>query len=105
MRNNYLIEMFQNLQTPREWIKVYSRYRKQSPFREYRGGLNFASFAYDATWVIAATLNNSIQSLAKLNESLENFHYGSHTFADIFKEEMAKIRFLGITVGLEINMF
>lgn len=91
-------ENYFNLQTPRQWIKIYSRYRKLSPLKEYRGALNFAGFAYDATWIIAAALNNSIQRLAEINESLDNYHYGSNIFVDIFKEEMAKVQFLGITV-------
>ena len=81
-----------------EWIEAYNRYRNNGPYALYKGAMKFASFTYDATWAIAIALNNSIPHLAGMDKTLQDFQYNNKMFLKIFKSEMAKVRFQGVSV-------
>ncbi|EDV28649.1 uncharacterized protein TRIADDRAFT_51773 [Trichoplax adhaerens] len=83
--------------TPGEWIQDYDIYRQQPQFHEFLGGKKFAGFTYDATWVIALALNNSMQRLVENNKTLEEFDYNDKVYLDIFRSEMAKTKIDGVT--------
>lgn len=67
-----------------------------------KGSEELAAFAYDAVWTIALMLNQSIPKLQAINKSLDQFKYYDQDFYRIFKEEMSKVSFLGITVRMII---
>ena len=51
-------------------------------------------------WAEALALNNSLGRLAKLNRSLHDFHYGDSEMAEIFRQEMYRVNFSGISVNI-----
>lgn len=81
-----------------EWVEAYNHYRTNGPYAQYKGAIKFASFSYDATWAIAIALNNSIPHLLEMNKTLQDFQYNDKIFLKIFKSEMAKVRFQGVSV-------
>ena len=66
---------------------------------------SYAAFGYDAVWAEALAMNNSIDRLAKLNRTLEDFQYSDSEMSHIFKEEMFNVNFSGISVSQLINIF
>lgn len=51
-------------------------------------------------WAEALALNSSLSRLAKLNRSLHDFDYGNTEMAEIFKQEMYRVNFSGISVSV-----
>ncbi|EDV28650.1 uncharacterized protein TRIADDRAFT_51774 [Trichoplax adhaerens] len=83
--------------TTNEWIEAYDNFRNSESYSKYKGGIKFATFTYDATWAVAVALNNSIPRLAEMNKTLQDFQYNDKVFLNIFKNEMAKVSFLGVS--------
>ncbi|RDD36398.1 Gamma-aminobutyric acid type B receptor subunit 2, partial [Trichoplax sp. H2] len=83
--------------TTSEWIEAYDNFRNSESYSKYKGGIKFATFTYDATWAVAVALNNSIPRLAEMNKTLQDFQYNDKVFLNIFKNEMAKVSFLGVS--------
>lgn len=64
----------------------------------------YVPFVFDAVWLIALTLNNSIKPIqAQLNKSLENFTYKDSDMAQMFSETLQKLRYRGITGTLSFT--
>ena len=55
----------------------------------------YASFAYDAVWAIALALNATIANGTKV----EQFSYDNRRIADQLRDDLAAVRFKGISVS------
>lgn len=83
---------FISFQTSEQFLQRYDQPSKN-------GTELYVPFVFDAVWLIALTLNNSIKPIQmKLNKSLENFTYKDSDMAQMFSETLQKLRFQGITV-------
>lgn len=83
---------FISFQTSEQFLQLYDKPSKN-------GTDLYVPFVFDAVWLIALTLNKSINPIQmKLNKSLENFTYKDSDMAQIFTETLQKLRFRGITV-------
>lgn len=71
--------------------------------KAYTGARDYASYAYDAVWAIALTLNRSIDRLANIDRRLEDIHYNDKEALAIFMEQMQSLEFSGITVRFYTN--
>lgn len=81
-----------SFQTSEQFLQRYDQQSKN-------GTELYVPFVFDAVWLIALTLNNSIKPIQmKLNKSLENFTYKDSDMAQVFSETLQKLRFRGITV-------
>ncbi|XP_070554748.1 gamma-aminobutyric acid type B receptor subunit 2-like [Ptychodera flava] len=60
------------------------------------------AYAYDAVWACALTLNKTINSLPG-NKTLETLSYRDKEIADLWREEMTKTRFLGVSGPVAFN--
>jgi len=60
-----------------------------------------ASYVYDAVWMIALTLNQSIAEIAERlpGQSLANFTYNNSKMLEIFIEQMSNLTFRGVSVS------
>ena len=58
----------------------------------------YSGFAYDAIVAMALALNSSAQILAKRNKSLDEFTYKDAEMAQIFKDSLSNVKFLGFSV-------
>ncbi|XP_077866298.1 gamma-aminobutyric acid type B receptor subunit 2-like [Saccoglossus kowalevskii] len=56
----------------------------------------YAPCAYDAIWAMALALNGSIDQLSP-NKTLEDFTYDDSNMMQVFKDEMLKTSFTGVT--------
>ncbi|XP_077992061.1 gamma-aminobutyric acid type B receptor subunit 2-like [Glandiceps talaboti] len=56
----------------------------------------YSSGSFDAVWAIALALNSSIQALPQ-NKTLENFTYQDTEMAEIFKDQLTKTHFTGVS--------
>ena len=80
------------LQNSEEFLQIYDKPSKN------RTDL-YVPFAFDSVWMIALTLNNSIQQIhTELNRSLEDFNYKDSDMAQILKKTLENLEFQGITV-------
>lgn len=59
-------------------------------------GQDVAANAHDAIWAIALGLNASIPDIAP--RTLEQYSYGDHEMADIFKANIEQVEFDGVSV-------
>lgn len=59
----------------------------------------FSSFAYDAIWSIALTLQKSSPVLEALNKSLANITYGDRETTELFKRVLRNLTFIGMSVS------
>ncbi|RDD47284.1 Gamma-aminobutyric acid type B receptor subunit 2 [Trichoplax sp. H2] len=66
---------------------------------------SYAGFTYDAVWAEALALNSSLSRITKLNRSLDDFRYSDSEMAGIFKEEMYRVNFSGISNIIEFNKY
>lgn len=60
----------------------------------------FSSFAYDAVWSIALTPNQSSLILEARNKRLSNLTYGDSETAELFKNVLRNLTFLGMSVSM-----
>ena len=63
----------------------------------------FSSFAYDAIWSIALTLQKSSPFLKARNKSLSNITYGDLETAELFRRVLRNLTFTGMSVSICIN--
>ncbi|XP_038057320.1 gamma-aminobutyric acid type B receptor subunit 1-like [Patiria miniata] len=54
-----------------------------------------ASYAYDATWTIALTLNKSLSNFT--SDSLEDFHYENVAMREVFMDTLYNLEFEGVS--------
>ena len=84
-----------SVQTSEQFLQSYDKPTKN------RTNL-FVPFAFDSVWVLALTLNNSINKVrTKLNRSLEDFNYRDSDMVQSFRETLEKLEFQGITVSIK----
>lgn len=62
----------------------------------------FSSFAYDAIWSIALTLQKSFPVLKARNKKLSNITYGDEETADLFRRVLRNLTFTGMSVSISI---
>ena len=80
------------LQNSEEFLQIYDKPSKNKTDL-------YVPFAFDSVWMIALTLNNSIQQIhTELNRSLEDFNYKDSDMAQILKKTLESLEFQGITV-------
>ena len=60
----------------------------------------FSSFAYDAVWSIALTLHQSSLILEARNKRLSNLTYGDSETAELFRNVLRNLTFLGMSVSM-----
>ncbi|RDD36044.1 Gamma-aminobutyric acid type B receptor subunit 2 [Trichoplax sp. H2] len=66
---------------------------------------SYAGFTYDAVWAEALALNSSLSRITKLNRSLDDFRYSDSEMAGIFKEEMYRVNFSGISNMIKFDKY
>ena len=54
---------------------------------------------YDAVWMIAHALNNSIEVLARKNLALTDFTYENDEIRQVFVEQLSRLEFRGVSVS------
>ena len=59
----------------------------------------FSSFAYDAIWSIALTLQKSSAVLKAHNKSLSNITYSDRETTEVFKQVLRNLTFIGMSVS------
>lgn len=59
----------------------------------------YSGFAYDAVVAMALALNKSVQTLAAMNKTLDQFTYNDTKMAQIFKDSLLKVKFQGFSVN------
>ena len=59
----------------------------------------FSSFAYDAIWSIALTLQKSSPILKARNKSFSNITYGDREATELFKRVLRNLTFIGMSVS------
>jgi len=59
----------------------------------------FSSFAYDAIWSIALTLQKSSPVLKARNKSLSSITYGDKETTELFKRVLRNLTFIGMSVS------
>ena len=59
----------------------------------------YAGLTYDAVWAMALALNGSIERLAAVGMTIDEFGYDNEAITDIFMQEMYKLRFRGQSVS------
>ena len=57
-----------------------------------------APLAYDAIWAVALALNRTMARLAANGTSLEDYNYENQAIADIIKNEIGDVQFMGMSV-------
>ena len=57
-----------------------------------------APLAYDAIWAVALALNRTMARLATNGTSLEDYNYENQAIADIIKNEIGDVQFMGMSV-------
>lgn len=62
---------------------------------------NITAYTYDAIWVIAGALNQSLPLINGKKEIFENVSYQDQRMTNIFVSTIQKIHFEGITVSFE----
>ena len=60
---------------------------------------SFSSFAYDAIWSIALTLDQASYILNSQNKQLSNFTYGDNETAILFRDILRNLSFYGMSVS------
>ena len=85
----------------REYKTEYCDFKQTHSFwkRNIQHQGRYSGFAYDAMLAMSLALNSSIEVLAARNKSLENFTYEDQEMAQILKEAMFNVSFLGLSVG------
>ena len=61
-----------------------------------------APLAYDAIWAVALALNKTIARLQAVSQSLDDYNYNNKEIADIILEEIADLKFMGMSVSHSI---
>lgn len=94
--------------TARSWLEEYQKqlykYREWFPHGDKpQEGFQEAPLAYDAIWAIAFALNKTIERLAVMNMSLDNFDYEKPEITEIIKNELQKVSFLGVSGHVAFN--
>ncbi|XP_040570916.2 LOW QUALITY PROTEIN: gamma-aminobutyric acid type B receptor subunit 1-like [Lepeophtheirus salmonis] len=56
-----------------------------------------APLAYDAVWAIALALNQTMERLAQQGKTIEDYNYDNNKIAKIILEEIADVKFTGIS--------
>ena len=85
------------MQTTEEFLQAYARIGVKTPRSMY------AQLTYDSVWTVALTLQQTMERLAKNNNThLEDFTYksGSATFDELF-DMMGQLEFMGVSVSEE----
>ena len=88
-------------QTPNEFWTEYTSILNQLDYPEDEA-ITQARYVYDAVWMIALTLNQSIADLEdRLNLTLNDFSYDpdSYNITKIFIERMSNLTFCGVSVS------
>ena len=60
---------------------------------------------YDAVWMIAYALNNSIEVLARKNLTLADFTYENDEIREVFVEQLSRLEFRGVSVSIGLYCF
>ena len=95
------IKLFSPPQNARQYTAVYTDFTDGLAY----AGLEFAPFGYDAVWAVALALHSVAKQLASENSSvrIEDFDYdNTHHLRERLVEELSKLEFEGISVGLTI---
>ena len=58
----------------------------------------YSVFGYDAVWAAALTMNRSIDIMKAKGKRLEDFDYKDNEMAQIFKQVMSNLSFIGMSV-------
>ena len=81
---------------------INSDFTFQTAYRSWKNKIDelgfYSGFAYDAIVAMALALNSSAQILAKRNKSLDEFTYKDAEMAQIFKDSLSNVKFLGFSV-------
>ena len=62
-----------------------------------------APLAYDAIWAVALALNGTIARLKSASQSLDDYNYNNKKIADIILEEIADVKFEGMSGSVAFN--
>lgn len=94
--------------TAQNWLVEYqlqlAKYKKWFPHGDKpQEGYQEAPLAYDAIWAIAMALNKTIERLAKMGMSLDEFNYENKEITEIIKSELQKVNFLGVSGETEMS--
>ena len=91
--------MYVFFQTSDEFIEAYNNHTNVSLS-------SFARFAYDSVWTVAMTLRKTQERQRRETNvdsgAFDSFGYqteSGHALRTIFREEMGKLNFMGISVG------
>jgi len=87
-------------QTPNEFWAQYVSILNQLGYPSDEATTQ-ARYVYDAVWMIALTLNQSITEIAERlpGQSLANFTYDNAKMLEIFIEQMSNLTFSGVSVS------
>jgi len=90
-------------QTPNEFWDEYEYVLDQLGYRDDES-ITQARYVYDAVWMIALTLNQSIADIEERfpGQSLRNFTYDNSNISQIFIERMSKLTFRGVSVSRKL---
>ena len=61
-----------------------------------------APLAYDAIWAVALALNRTMSRLESNGTSLEEYNYENQAIAEIIKNEIGDVQFMGMSVRNKI---
>ncbi|XP_071485072.1 gamma-aminobutyric acid type B receptor subunit 2-like [Diadema antillarum] len=74
-------------------------------YSERAGSAYFSAhtFVYDAVWAVAAALNASIEPLAQLNKTIDNFNYEDSEMREVFMEKLDELDAYGMSGPLAFS--
>ena len=87
-----------HLQSLGELHTMYSDYLVRRNYSEKHSSTMYMR-TFDAVWSAAIALNNTINALPA-NTTLEDFHYGDAEFGQFIYDQLTKVKFRGMTVGI-----
>lgn len=75
----------------------------QKAYRKWKDKVDelgfYSGFAYDAVVAMTLALNKSEEVLARKNKSLADFTYNDSEMAQLFKNSLSEVTFLGFSVS------
>ncbi|XP_077997883.1 gamma-aminobutyric acid type B receptor subunit 1-like [Glandiceps talaboti] len=91
--------------TTDEYFEIYDKYVNYTG--ESRTGYSSSTRAYDGIWAIALALNNTHNTLEKMdnNKRLENFTYGDDDMAQLILQNFNDLTFDGTSGRIQFNKY